>query len=125
MTDLDDNVTSNILKFADDTTVFRKVNTDGDKQHLQNDLDKLVKWCEKWQMLFNFGKCKCLHTGQGNLDINYTMGDTVLGTAVRENDLGMTISADMKVSEQCGIAASEDKNILGLIRRNITYKEKS
>ena len=41
--DLDDNITSNILKFADDTKVFRKVNTDGDKQHLQNDLDRLVK----------------------------------------------------------------------------------
>ena len=27
------------------------------------DLDILVKWSEKWQMLFNFGKCKCLHTG--------------------------------------------------------------
>ena len=38
--DLDDNITSNVLKFADDTKVFRKVNTDGDKQHLQNDLDK-------------------------------------------------------------------------------------
>ena len=24
--------------------MFRKVNTGGDKQHLQNDLDKLVKW---------------------------------------------------------------------------------
>ena len=33
--DLGDNITSNILKFADDTTVFRKINTDGDKQHLQ------------------------------------------------------------------------------------------
>ena len=40
---LDDNITSNVLKFADDTKVFRKVNNDGDKQHLQNDLDKLVK----------------------------------------------------------------------------------
>ena len=30
--------------FADDTKVFRKVNTDGDKQHLQNDLERLVKW---------------------------------------------------------------------------------
>ena len=30
----------------------------------------------------------------------------------------------MKVSEQCGIAASNDNQILGLIRRNITYKEK-
>ena len=46
--DLDDNIISNVLKFADDTKVFRKVNTDGDKQHLQNDLDRLVKWSEKW-----------------------------------------------------------------------------
>ena len=41
--DLDDNITGNVLKFADDTKVFRKVNTDGDKQYLQNDRDKLVK----------------------------------------------------------------------------------
>ena len=72
-------------------------------------------------MLFNFGKCKCLHTGHGNLDINYNMRDTVLGTTVKEKDLGITISADMKVSEQCGIAASKGNQICGLIRRNITY----
>ena len=122
--DLDDSITSNVLKFADDTKLFRKVNTDGDKQHLQNDLDRLVKWSEKWQMLFNFGKCKCLHTGHRNLNVNYKMGDTVLGTTVKEKDLGVTISADMKVSEQCGIAASKGNKILGLIRRNITYKGK-
>ena len=34
------------------------------------------------------------------------LGDTVLGTTAKEKDLGFTISADMKVSEQCGIAAS-------------------
>ena len=122
--DLDDSITSNVLKFADDTKLFRRVNTDGDKQHLQNDLDRLVKWSEKWQMLFNFGKCKCLHTGHRNLNVNYRMGDTVLGTTVKEKDLGVTISADMKVSEQCGIAASKGNQILGLIRRNITYKGK-
>ena len=122
--DLDDSITSNVLKFADDTKLFRKVNTDGDKQHLQNDLDRLVKWSEKWQMLFNFGKCKCLHTGHGNSNVNYKLGDTVLGTTVKEKDLGVTISADMKVSEQCGIAASKGNQILGLIRRNITYKGK-
>ena len=67
--DLVDSIASNVLKFADDTKLFRKVNTDGDKQHLQNDRDRLVKWSEKWQM-FNFGKCKCLHTGHGNLNVN-------------------------------------------------------
>ena len=31
---LDDNITSNVLKVADDTNVFRRVNNDDDKQHL-------------------------------------------------------------------------------------------
>ena len=38
--DFDDNITSNVLKCADYTNMFRKVNIDGDKQLLQNDLDK-------------------------------------------------------------------------------------
>ena len=42
------------MKFADDTKLFRKVKEIGDKQNLQEDIDKLVKWSEKWQMLFNF-----------------------------------------------------------------------
>ena len=36
----------------------------------------------------------------------------------------LTISADMKVSEQCAIAAAKGHQIIGLIRRNIVYKEK-
>ena len=101
-----------------------QVNTDGDKQHLQKDLDKLVKSSEKWQMLLNFGKCKCLHTGHRNLDINHNIGGTVLGTTVKEKDLGITISSDTKVSEQCDIAASNGNQILGLIRRNTTLQGK-
>ena len=94
--DLEDDISSKVLKFGDVTKVFRKVTNDIDKQSLQDDLDKLVKWSEKWQMLFNFGKCKCIHIGHGN----------------------------MKVSEQCGIAASKGSQIIGLIRRTIMYKEK-
>ena len=59
------------------------------------------------------------------LDVNYKMGDTVPGTFVKEKDSGVVISADMKLSEQCGIAASNGNHIIGLIRRNIAYKEKA
>ena len=76
------------------------------------------------QMLFNYGKCKCLHTGYSNEDAQYTKGDTVLNTTVKEKDLWLTVSADMKVSEQCGIAAAKGNRSLGLVRRNIVYKEK-
>ena len=92
----------------------------GDKQKLQDDIDKLVRWSEKWQMLFNFGKCKCLHTGPGNTGMK-----TILSKTVKEKDLRVSMNANMKVSEQCRIAASKGKQILGMIRRHITYREKS
>ena len=41
--DLEDDISSKVLKFSDDTKVFRKVTNDTDKQSLQDDLDKLVK----------------------------------------------------------------------------------
>ena len=122
--DIEDDIPSKVLKFADDTKVFRKVTNDTDKQSLQDDQDKLVKWSEKWQMLLNFGKCKCIQIGHGNMDEEYKMGDAVLGRTTQEKDIGVTFSADMKISEQCGIAASKGNQIIRLIRRTTMYKEK-
>ena len=34
------------------------------------------------------------------MDVNSKMGDTVLGTTVKEKDLGVAISANMNVVEQ-------------------------
>ena len=67
---------------------------------------------------------ECLRTGPGNTVMNYEMGGTILTKTVKEKDLGVSMNANMKVSEQCRIAASQGNQILGMIRRNITYKEK-
>ena len=40
-------------------------------------------------MLFNLGKCKCLHTGPGNTGMNYEMGETI---PVKEKDLGISMN---------------------------------
>ena len=122
---MEDDISSKVFKFADETKVFGKVSNDTDKQSLQGDLDKLVQWSEKLQ--FNsilVKQCKCIHIGHGNMDEEYKMGDAVLGRTTKEKDLGVTFSADIKISEQCGTAASKRNKILGLIRRNIMYKEK-
>ena len=58
------------------------------------------------------------------MDEEYKMRDAVLGRTTQEKDLGVTFSSDMKVSEQGRIADSKGNQILGLIRRSITYKEK-
>ena len=58
--------------------------------------------------------------------MNYKMGATIISKTVKEKDLGVTMNANMKVSEQCRIAASKGNQVLGMIRRNITYyREKS
>ena len=74
--------------------------------------------------VIQFGKCKCLHTGSRNTGMNYEMGGTILSKTVKEKDLGVTMNANMKVSQQCINAASKGNQVLGMIRRNISYKYK-
>ena len=123
--DLEERVTGNILKCADDPKLFRKTKEIGDTQKLQDDIDKLVRWSQKRQMLFSFGKCKCLPTGPGNTGMNYEIGGTILSKTVKETYLVVSMNANMKVSEQCRIAAAKGNQVIGMIRRNITYKENS
>ena len=52
--DLEEGVTGRILKFADDTNLFRKNKKNGDKQKLQDDIDKLVRWSEKMADVIQF-----------------------------------------------------------------------
>ena len=57
--------------------------------------------------------------------MNYEMGGTILSKTVKDKYLGVTMNANVKVSEQRRIAASKGNQVLGMISRNITYKDKS
>ena len=86
--DLEEGVTGNTLKCADDTKLFRKTKEVGDKHKLQDYIVTLVMWSDKLQLIFNFGKCKSLHTGPGNSGMNYEMGGTIVSKTVKEKDVG-------------------------------------
>ena len=61
--DLEEGVTGKILKFADDTKLFRRTKGIRDKKKLQDYIDKLVKWSEN-------GRCYSI---LGNVNV-YTQG---------------------------------------------------
>ena len=46
--DFEEDMSSKVLKFAYDNKSIKKVRNDTDKHSLQDFLDKLVKWSEKW-----------------------------------------------------------------------------
>ena len=71
--DLEEGLRSEVLKFADDTKIFGRVDSEGAGEDLQRDLDRLVQWSEVWQMRFNVDKCKVMHLGKRNAGGSYVM----------------------------------------------------
>ena len=96
--DIEDDITSKLLKFADDTKIFRSVANIDDVNKLKDDLVKLCRWSEEWLMLFNSDKCKVMHFGYNNLKADYTMGVNKLEVSDAEQDLGVIVQSDLKVS---------------------------
>jgi hypothetical protein len=123
--DIDIGLIGNILKFADDTKIYGKVGTSKGIEAMRKDLTTLREWTEKWQMSFNIDKCKVMHFGANNLEIEYRMDNVKLEVIKEEKDLGVIISSNFKVGKQCAKAANKGNQILGLIKRTFILKEKN
>ena len=54
--DIEQNLTSKIRLFADDSAIYRNINSPNDAKSLQNDIFRLQEWAAKWQMKFNIKK---------------------------------------------------------------------
>ena len=118
-------VTSSVLlKFADDTKVGRVVENEGQREELQNTIDRLVEWSTEWQMLFNSSKCHILHLGARNAGYQYTMGGAALEEVEYEKDVGVMVHKSLKPSMQCSKAAARANGILGQLSRAVTYRDR-
>ena len=95
--DLDDvcQTISMIKKFADDTKLCNKIINDDDRKILQQCLDDLLDWANKWGMSFNISKCKVMHIGNKNPNFTYEMNGQVLETVTEEKDVGVYISSSL------------------------------
>ena len=91
---------------------------------LQEDINKLVEWANKWQMNFNNAKCSVMHIGYNNIQGNYNMYNQQLSTTDQHQDLGITITIDLKWQKQTEKSCKTANRVLGFIARNFRYKNK-
>jgi len=110
-----------VIKVADDTKIFGKVNTAFDGLNLQKDLQELIKWSVDWQMEFNVKKCKAMHFGKKNIDYEYSMNGVVLESVESDKNFGV-ISHHLKTCSQCVRAYANANKIPGMINRTIYNK---
>jgi hypothetical protein len=114
-----------LLKFADDTRVARVIRGEADRLGLQQALDRLMDWSNRWGMQFNVKKCKVMHLGRNNTESEYRMGGKALEKTVEERDLGIQVSNKLKPAAQCAHAARTAQAVLGQISRAFQYRDRS
>ena len=114
-----------LLKFADDTKVGMVVESEEQRDALQEGIACLETWSREWQMLFNTSKCHILHIGAKNQKFKYTMGGQVLEEIESEKDVGVMIHHSLKPSMQCAKAATNANQVLGQLARGLSYRDRN
>jgi hypothetical protein len=119
--DIPDGITSTVRLFADDTIAYLTIKTNRNCTTLQNDLDKLSIWEQKWKMAFHPNKCNVLSITRNKTPIkySYTLHGHQLEHADKAKYLGVTIQSDLKWESHINSITTKANKTLGFLRRNI------
>ncbi len=119
--DLPERIQSQVRLFADDTAVYLTIDSNKDGQTLQNDLDTLQLWENKWDMHFNPSKCLVLHISRSRTPINtlYNLHGQILQSVASAKYLGVTISNNLTWNTHIHQITNKANKTLGFVRRNI------
>ena len=120
--DLPDNLKSDAFLFADDTKIYRTIQTSDDQSCLQADLDKLSQWSEKWLLKFNTAKCKHMHIGKPIADsATYNLNSIHLETIKQEKDIGVIIDDDLSFDCHISEKAKKATQMFAMLRRTFHH----
>jgi hypothetical protein len=122
--DLPEVCKSYVKIFADDTKIFNAIKSSDDATILQEDINKLVDWSEKWQLPFNMSKSKILHYGRNNPENEYLIGETVIEKGVNEKDLGVLFDNTLKFTSHIAAITRKANSRLGMIKKNFANMRK-
>ena len=114
-----------IWKFADDSKIAKLIANEQDRREMQETINKLAEWANKWEMRFNVDKCKVLHLGNRNPQYEYTLNGAKLESAEEEKDLGVWIGTNLKPTKQCATAAKSANFAMGQLLRSFHYRKKA
>ena len=84
---------------------------------MQQDIDKLLRWFEKWQIPFNIFKCKSLHIGITKPNHVYSMAACIIKQAVEERDLGILIDNQLRIHDHPFMVIGKARSLLRLYQR--------
>ena len=124
ITDLPENIQSQIRLFSDVTAIYITINNPSDLYTLQQDLDTLQTWESLWYMDFNPSKCQVLHISKSRHPAQhiYMLHWQALEAMNHAKYLGVDISKDLSWNTHINRISTRANRRLGFLKRNIKTK---
>ena len=119
--DLPDNLHSKARMFADDCIVYREIKSNKDQLTLQEDLDTLAAWEQKWGMDFHPQKCNVLRVSRAKspMTFSYRLKGTVLAEEATSKYLGVDLQNNLSWNQHVSRVTKKANSMLGFLRRNL------
>ena len=114
--DLPQQVSSDLLLFADDVKLWREIRNQKNILVLQEDLTRLQSWADDNGLTFNTSKCKVVHL-RHVADYSYNLGNSPLEVSQVEKDLGVLVPYDLKSYANCDKNAFQANLALVTLKR--------
>ena len=111
---------SSIATYADDTKIFKEINSLNDATVLQEDLSNFEASSTNAGLQLNASKCKAISVTRRRKKIEYpyNLKDKTLESSEHERDLGVWISNNLKWRKQVLEQCSKANKLLGFVKRS-------
>ena len=122
--DIVNNLNGTIRLFADDCLIYREITSEKDTDELQNDLNTLIKWSNKWQMKFNIKKCNIMtltNAKEHKIYRQYKMENEPLQRTDNIDYLGIKISTNLTWTNHIDNISNKARKTLGFLRRSLSH----
>ena len=119
--DIGNGLSSTVRLFADDCTLYREVRSLQDCTLLQQDINKLHSWTQKWQLALNTNKCKVMNISlkKKALPFTYCINNNPLEWVDVIKCLGVKIHRKLSWADHVTEITSRASQILNLLRRSM------
>jgi hypothetical protein len=114
---------TSLALFADDSKCYKKISHISDCVQLQNDIDALFEWSQKWDLKFHPSKCQiiCVTRKRNVIEFDYKMNGVTLERINSIKDLGIDISSTLVWDDHVNRVVAKCNKKLGMIKRAIGF----
>lgn len=121
--DIVQDLSVNVKLYADDCVLYERINSSEDQIRLNNDFRKVMRWCDRWQMVINFDKTVYMRITLKRNPLLYQYGtsDSALSEVTCYKYLGLWISNNLSWNKHIDTISANALRKIFFLRRALRF----